>query len=168
MQLSRLTTRGTSPSTISGNKLQEQLPQEASPAKSSSDELAIRTLPNSDCAQHGELWCTKLEHRASEPPASEWPRRGTRSANNPPAHPEDERRRARSLPAWDYPPKSLLVRGPRLPPRQAASRRFFPQFFRLSFFSQNGFFGGPPGTLKLTPNCIFLPKIRFQGRLLVH
>ena len=45
--------------------------------------------------------------KSSQPPclqASQWPRRVTRSANHPPAHPEDERRRARPLPAWD-PPK---------------------------------------------------------------
>ena len=47
--------------------------------------------------------------KASTPPASKWPRRVTRSANNPPAHPEDERRRARSgLPAWDIHPKPSL------------------------------------------------------------
>ena len=42
--------------------------------------------------------------KASKPPSLQAPRRVTRSANNPPAHPEDERRRAGSCPLDPYPP----------------------------------------------------------------
>ena len=70
-----------------------------------------------------------------------WPRRDARSVNNPPAHPTDERRRARPLPIpYPFPihilPKPFLTglrvtrRGNRLHPL------FFDFFFLFKFSSQ--------------------------------
>ena len=94
------------------------------------------------------------------------PRRVTRSANNPPAHPEDERRRAGPLPIpYPFPyhilPKPFLTglrvtrRGMRLHPL------FFDFFFLFKFSSQIPTFfdffsiSGRPG-VDFSP--FFLPK----------
>ena len=69
------------------------------------------------------------------------PRRVTRSANNPPAHPEDERRRARSLPIpYPFPIHILPYRPPRVPPRHASGPSFFRLFFPLQIFLPNSYF----------------------------
>ena len=52
---------------------------------------------------------------------------------NPPAHPKDERRRAR--PWLGFLPKIPPYRGTRIPPRQAPSRLFFSSFFSPRNFS---------------------------------
>ena len=109
--------------------------------------------------------------QSSSPPSSFRPRRGTRSVNNPPAHPEDERRRARSLPASDYPPKTLLVWGSRHPPRQAPSRCFCCTVFASIIFLSKLLFGGSSGDPKIDSKLPFSTQNRFPvpfvGRLMV-
>ena len=99
----------------------------------------------------------------SNPPSSFRPRRDTRSANNPPAHPEDERRRARSLPASDCPPKTLLGRGPRHPPRHAPSRRFVCTIFATIIFLLKWNVWGSSGDPKIDFKLFFSTQNTFPG-----
>ena len=101
------------------------------------------------------------------------PRRVTRSANNPPAHPEDERRRAGSgLPAWDILPKPSLS-GVRVTRR---GNQLHPLFFHFFFLSPNSppkilskaFPRDLPGTPKSLEIRFFAKKSRPKVHLFVH
>ena len=74
-----------------------------------------------------------LQAPSLQAPSLQWPRRVTRSANNPPAHPKDERRRVRSGPPVIL-PKIPPCWGTRLPPRQSPSPLFFRLFFSPQIF----------------------------------
>ena len=76
--------------------------------------------------------------KASKPPSLQAPRRVTRSANNPPAHPKDERRRAGPLPIpYPFPfhilPKPFLT-GLRVTLRGNRLRPLFFDFFSVLQF----------------------------------
>ena len=87
---------------------------------------------------------------------------------NPPAHPEDERRRAGSgLPAWDILPKPSLS-GVRVTRRgNHLLDVFFRCFFRLAFSSQKCCFSVSPGTKKSTQNRLLGQKLAPQVDFLI-
>ena len=107
-------------------------------------------LQNSNLSFSPGLQASKLTSLQAFSP----PRRVTRSANNPPAHPKDERRRARPLPIpYPFPihilPKPFLT-GLRVTLRGNRLRPLFFDFFFLSKFS--------------SPNPTFFDFFSISGR----
>ena len=100
--------------------------------------------------------------QASKPPslqAFNLPRRVTRSANNPPAHPKDERRRARSLPIpYPFPihilPKPFLT-GLRVTRRGNQLRPLFFDFFSSSNFPPKFLLFSTFSRFRVAPALIF-------------